>query len=64
MLTRVILEHMVHLLKCATHSLRHEEKGPNAREHTKYSKEYVGAVARVFDQRRDDKTDDEVIKPI
>ena len=61
MFVRVILEDMVHLLECATHSLRHKEEGPNTREHTEYSEEYVGTVARVFNQRRGDETDDEVV---
>jgi hypothetical protein len=64
MFARVILEHVVHLLECVTHSLRHEEECPNAGEHTEYSKEYVGPVARVFHQRRGDKTNDEVVQPI
>jgi hypothetical protein len=64
MLARVILENMIHLLECATHSLRHEEEGPNAREHTEYSKEHVGTVARVLNQRWGDETNNKVVEPV
>lgn len=64
MLARIILDQIVHLLKGATHSLGHEEKGPNTREHTECSEEYICAVARALNQRRRDETNDEVIEPI
>lgn len=50
MLARIILDQIVHLLKGATHSLGHEEKGPNTREHTECSEEYICAVARALNQ--------------
>lgn len=55
-LVGAVLEDMVHLLKCASGSLRDKEVCPDKREETKDGEEDVSSIASILDQRRSDET--------
>lgn len=63
LLTRIVLEDMIHVLECASHCLRHNEESPDPGESTEDREKHIGTVAGVFDQGRSDEADDTIVQP-
>lgn len=62
--TRVVLENVIHLLQRPTLSFWNEEECPDTRQKTEDCEEDVCAFASVFDERRGDQADDEIVQPV